>query len=507
LIAIVVLALLLRLVGMTESLWLDELWSIRIILDNRDPFRVLLRDIHPPLYSVFMFAWIRLFGDAEWSIRLPSLICGMLSLPLSYIIADRCIGRRTAVLSTFLLAASPVHIWYSHEARPYAVLLFLVLVAVFAYLELRDAPANPGWTAVYALTLLVAGLANFLMAALAPLLGALALADRGPPRLRLTILSLVVACAIALWVAVIWLYAGDMLAVSAFYLRPFTLTEWWMLFFNWFLLGNSIQSVNPYTGIVQMLDRPVLLAVQLLGLALFARGVILMARGAPDARCILVLLFGLPAGLWLLSLASSRIYIERSLLVLLPFFYMALARGAVDFRREWATRAVVTGVVALTVVVLGASLARGDEWTVYKPKPDWRSAATYLDEELRDTRRRYPVFSPIIADELLYYTRGAAHPELATPTRYRHSGEMSADSWLDLRYTTPKDNPCAVATTANVESFYLLQNIYWTDGYDDVFEDITTDGRCHLTEIRQFRALSVYKFNTAAPSLLPTRLR
>ena len=72
--------------------------------------------------------------------------------------------------------------------------------------------------------------------------------------------------------------------------------------------------------------------MQLAGLALFARGVILIARGAPSARCILVLLFGLPAGLWLLSLASSRIYIERSLLVLLPFFYMALARGAVGFR-------------------------------------------------------------------------------------------------------------------------------------------------------------------------------
>ena len=200
-----------------------------------------------------MFAWVRLFGDAEWSIRLPSLICGLLSLPLSYIIADRCIGRRTAVLSTFLLATSPVHIWYSHEARPYAVLVLLVLVAVLAYLELRDAPPGRAGTALYALTLLAAGLANFLMAALTLLLGALAVADRGAPWVRLTGLGLAVAGSIALWVAVIWLYAGDMLAASAFYLRPFTLPEWWLLFFNWFLLGNSIQSVDPYAGIAQML--------------------------------------------------------------------------------------------------------------------------------------------------------------------------------------------------------------------------------------------------------------
>ena len=123
----------------------------------------------------------------------------------------------------------------------------------------------------------------------------------------------------------------------------------------------------------------------------------------------------------------------------------------------------MTAVVASTVVVLGVSLARGDEWTVYKPKPDWRSAATYLDEELRDTRQRSPVFSPIFADELLYYARGSAHPELAAPTPYRHSGEMSAHSWLDLRYTAPWHNPCDVAMTTHVDGFYLLQNIYWTE--------------------------------------------
>ena len=79
---ILFLALLLRLPNLAESLWLDELWSIRIILDNTDPLRTLLRDIHPPLYSIFMFSWIRLFGDSELSIRLPSLVFGLVSVQL-----------------------------------------------------------------------------------------------------------------------------------------------------------------------------------------------------------------------------------------------------------------------------------------------------------------------------------------------------------------------------------------------------------------------------------------
>ena len=30
------------------------------------------------------------------------------------------------------------------------------------------------------------------------------------------------------------------------HLRPFTPIELWMLFFNWFLLGNSLWNINPY---------------------------------------------------------------------------------------------------------------------------------------------------------------------------------------------------------------------------------------------------------------------
>jgi hypothetical protein len=63
--AILLVALPLRLLSLGESLWLDELWSIRIILDGSGPIRLLVRDIHPPLYSLFLFAWIALFGDAD----------------------------------------------------------------------------------------------------------------------------------------------------------------------------------------------------------------------------------------------------------------------------------------------------------------------------------------------------------------------------------------------------------------------------------------------------------
>src|SRR5215210_326575 len=74
--AILLLALLLRVPPLTRSIWLDELWSIRLILNGDDPVELLLRDVHPPLYSLLMFAWVGLVGSSEVVIRLPSLILG-----------------------------------------------------------------------------------------------------------------------------------------------------------------------------------------------------------------------------------------------------------------------------------------------------------------------------------------------------------------------------------------------------------------------------------------------
>src|SRR5262245_24998769 len=64
-------ALLIRIPGLTESLWYDELWSTRIKLGSvGDLLRTALFDIHPPLYSALLFLWVHVFGDSEVSVRL-----------------------------------------------------------------------------------------------------------------------------------------------------------------------------------------------------------------------------------------------------------------------------------------------------------------------------------------------------------------------------------------------------------------------------------------------------
>jgi hypothetical protein len=74
LLLLIAIALVRRLPGMQESLWLDEVFVTRIKVD--DPLaltRTILSDYHPPAYLSLMSTWCWLFGDSEISVRLLPL--------------------------------------------------------------------------------------------------------------------------------------------------------------------------------------------------------------------------------------------------------------------------------------------------------------------------------------------------------------------------------------------------------------------------------------------------
>ena len=85
-------------------------------------------DGFPPLYNVVLSIWIRLFGDDGG--RWLSVICGVATL-----LVVRQLGRDThgpliGDIAATCLAVLPIHVWYSQEARCYA--LFILLCAAVA---------------------------------------------------------------------------------------------------------------------------------------------------------------------------------------------------------------------------------------------------------------------------------------------------------------------------------------------------------------------------------------
>ncbi len=137
------LAAALRLWGLGDrSLWYDEFATLSVVRETAG--RWLTADpIHPPGYYLLLGAWTRLFGDGPFLLRLPSAILGAAVVPAVHGLAVAAGARpRVALLAATLVALSPFDVYFSQEARMYA--LALVAVAGAAGTALRW-DAQPSW--------------------------------------------------------------------------------------------------------------------------------------------------------------------------------------------------------------------------------------------------------------------------------------------------------------------------------------------------------------------------
>jgi hypothetical protein len=402
------LAVALRVPGLDESVWFDEMYMSKLTIG--EPFlllKSLYSDIHPPAYYLFMHLWDRVFGDSELSLRTPPMLFGIATILLLYRVGSVFVGRWTGLLAAFLAAVSPVHIWYSQEARPYSAQLFLVLAIVLAFVRLGEGKALRRWTWAYAIATACLVFTHYYMAGYAIAVSVLAHLLRSPARRRIHVANLLVLAVLAVWV-------GVKLATSEFttamsYLRAFGLREAWLLFFDWFLCGNCLVPVEPTAMLAER--RAVLVAFQGFAVALVVCGGVRLARtrplveGGPPPFQLLGYMLLLPAFLLVLPwLGMRNTYIERSALPSLPFFLILLASGitALPWR---AVRIALTGITAVfAAVTLACYFAFGDYWTVYKPNPDWRSAARFFGAEIDGGgagRRIYTAYSG--PEPLTYY--------------------------------------------------------------------------------------------------------
>ena len=120
------------------SFWIDEVITLR----QAEPLDVL--DVfQQPAYRALTGSALDLFGVSEWSARMVPALVGVITIPVLYFIARRIFDDRVAMISSFLLAIAPWHIYWSQNARFYTILLLLYTLALFAlYIGMEeDRPA------------------------------------------------------------------------------------------------------------------------------------------------------------------------------------------------------------------------------------------------------------------------------------------------------------------------------------------------------------------------------
>ena len=105
-------------------------------------------EITPPLYFILGWFSLKLGGAPEW-VRLPSLVAGTATIPLVYLVGARTVGRAAGLIAAAIMALSPFMIYYSGEARAYALMIALVTASTLALL-VAIRTERTRWWVIYA---------------------------------------------------------------------------------------------------------------------------------------------------------------------------------------------------------------------------------------------------------------------------------------------------------------------------------------------------------------------
>ncbi len=120
----------LHLVGVQE-LWVDEAFSVFLATTSEVLGRLLIEN-SPPLYYLLLRGWVALAGLGETAVRFPSVLAGT-AFVAAVIWAGAEIGdRRVGLWSGAFAALAPIHVYYSQEARSYALLTMALALACAA---------------------------------------------------------------------------------------------------------------------------------------------------------------------------------------------------------------------------------------------------------------------------------------------------------------------------------------------------------------------------------------
>jgi 4-amino-4-deoxy-L-arabinose transferase-like glycosyltransferase len=341
---------------------------------------------NPPLYYVLGWGWAKAFGTDEFGLRSLSALIGALTVPLGYAIGRELAGRRAGLLLTAMLAVNPMLIWYSQEARSYALLVLLGTLSLLFFLRALRTRSGRDlglWALASALALCSHYFAFFAVGIEAVWL---LVALRGRWKLVLPAL----AAAAAAGAALLPLIAAQVNPTHISWIEGSPLaTRFWEAGSS-FLIGETGHVIAEPPR-----DHYALVPVLLVGMALLLvllRGSARQRRGAATA---LALGLGVVVLTAVAALAGRDYIVERNLL---PALVPLAAAAAVGFAAAGARR-----LGLLLAVVLCAYWLAFDVHVTRTPnlqRPDFRTLA----EEIGQPNARRAIVSwKLAADSLLFY--------------------------------------------------------------------------------------------------------
>lgn len=356
-----------------NSLFGDEL-STYSIVTGHSPGQILhilnghSVDLTPPLF--FELAWLSSrLGRTPELLRLFPFLAGVCAVPLTYRLGLRTVGRGAALGGALLVALSPFLIFYSTEARAYAVLATLLLGSTLALLRALD-DGRARWWATYAALSCAAMYCHYTAIFILAVQAVWALITHRDRLPALLASNLAAAILFAPWLPVLIKNRHSFGAAVFNIIDPFGPRTVANDVAHW-AVGHPFLTLHQEPGVLAL----VLIAVGAAAAALSAVFTAGRARGRrlPSSRAVLPCLLGLatPVGLAAYSSVGQSAWDGRNLISSWPG--AALAAGALLTSPRPPLRLLTVG-----AVVAGFAIGAVQLLSPADQRPDYAAAAALI---------------------------------------------------------------------------------------------------------------------------------
>ena len=357
---ILILGLVLRLISLNQSFWLDEATS-GLVVRNFSLTEIVTKfspgDFHPPLYYLILKVWSSFFGTSEIALRFPSIIFGLLTIYFVYLIGKELFNKKAGIIAGILLATSGLHIYYSQEARMYSLTALLVSYLVYLFLKKK-------WFS-FSIILLLVGMTDYPALLILP---------------------------------VFWILAGKDWKNLAFshLLLIISYVFWFPTFLKQLVIGSSLNSASPswagllgtfsfknfalipvkfVFGRISFDDKYLYASIILLTAFLFGYLILKSIKSTRRVDSIIWLWLVVPIFLGMIISFRLSIFSYFRFLFCLPAFYLLVAVGLKKLKPKISN--------ILIIVLVGMNLIFSGIY-LFNPRfqrEGWRELTTFVKEE------------------------------------------------------------------------------------------------------------------------------
>ncbi len=436
-----------------ESFWFDE---ADIVKQAQQQLSTLVQSFtaageNGPLYVLLLHYWVAainghpnvarimhiIFGQSyEAPIRGLSATFGAAAIPLMYILGRRVAGSTVGLVAALLLTFNPFHIWYSQDAKMYAMLVFMTLASTTLYIYAWERNALWLWAAYATATLAMLTTHSLAGVVLLAQIIAVPWLARGFRRqsedtrgakqetpMRLVRWGLATLLIFAPFLPILWLRSTalftDTLNVGGWYSAT-TLTDILLTIFvkfavnqaipPWEAVGGVTMAALAIAGALWLLDFRVRIprrsdpkeSTILPGEAQHRSARRWDPRPNPESALVLFLYLVPVLAFWLLTLRLP-LFQPRYLIMALPPYLILAAGGLLAAGRRHALLMVApAGIFGLATAIALLSV----NYSQQPQKEDWRGAMSYIADHarLRDTIIIFPGY--LVTAAQTYYQPG-----------------------------------------------------------------------------------------------------